>query len=143
MGEEFIGKDDVALILGDNILISNNKIQKDVNSIFTYKVKNPSAYGVVKHENGKLLEIVEKPKKFISNDAVIGLYIFDNRVIEIAKNIKPSDRGELEIVDVIRGMNNLENIKIHQFDGYWFDCGTHDDLLACANLIKAIKNRIS
>jgi glucose-1-phosphate thymidylyltransferase len=145
IAEDFLKyADDVILILGDNSFIGNEDFSKILpNTIFTYKVKNPSAYGVVKtNELGKLDIIVEKPKDFISDDAVVGLYYLSTKAINIAKNLKPSARGELEIVDVIRELDKSEGIKIHRIEsGFWFDCGTHEDLLECANLVRAIEHR--
>lgn len=142
VGKEFIGKDDVTLILGDNVFITPESIEAKPNTIFTYKVKQPDAYGVVKlTENGYIDKLIEKPIEFISNDAVVGLYIFDNEVVNVAKTLTPSYRGELEIVDLIKAMDNLNRVKVQQLDGFWFDCGTHDDLLECANLVRAIEQR--
>jgi glucose-1-phosphate thymidylyltransferase len=142
IGEDFIGEDDVTLILGDNVFLSNTKIKATPNTIFTYKVKNPSAYGVVKlNEYGRIDDIIEKPSSFISNDAVVGLYVFTNTAVSVAKYIKPSQRGELEIVDVIRELNHDEGVDIQSFNGVWFDCGTHDDLLECSEFVRALTKR--
>ena len=143
IGEEFIGKEDVVLILGDNVLLGNKELVDIApNTIFTYKVKDPSAYGVVKiDEFGYMVDIVEKPIEYISDDAVIGLYVFSNKVIKLAKTLKPSKRGELEIVDLIKLMNDEEGVGILEFDGVWFDCGTHDDLLECAEFVRALDKR--
>lgn len=143
IGKDFIGTDDVTLILGDNVFITNQPIQATPNTIFTFTVRNPEAYGVVElNEQGCIKQLIEKPKQFISNQAVVGLYVFDNRVIQHANNLKPSARGELEIVDLIIKMNQDSSlVKVQQLDGFWFDCGTHSDLLECANLIKAIQTR--
>jgi glucose-1-phosphate thymidylyltransferase len=130
------------LILGDNVFITNTQYQPKPNTIFTYKVKNPSAYGVAEIDSsGKLINIVEKPKEYVSDDAVVGLYVFTNTAIEIAKQLKPSNRGELEIVDLIRELNNREELTVKELDGFWFDCGTHNDLLDCANLVATIEHR--
>jgi len=143
VGEEFIkDADDICLILGDNIIIGNSPIHPQPNTIFTYKVKDPSAYGVVKtDDNGWIKQIVEKPKEFISDDAVIGLYIFSNEVVEMAKKVTPSARGELEIVDLIRMMNDKEGVNVEKLDGFWFDVGDYDSLLDCANLVRTIDKR--
>lgn len=143
VGEEFIkDADEICLILGDNIIIGNSPIHPQPNTIYTYKVKNPSAYGVVKtNENGSIEKIVEKPKEFISEDAVIGLYVFSSEVVELAKQVNPSERGELEIVDLIRMMNDKEGVNVDKLDGFWFDVGDHDSLLDCANLVRTIDNR--
>lgn len=142
IGESFIGDDDVTLILGDNVFLIGNRIDAHPNTIYTYKVKDPSSYGVVKtDEDGWIMELVEKPTEFISNDAVVGLYVFSNIAVELAKTIKPSKRGELEIVDLIRAINEELGVNVVEFDGVWFDCGTHDDLLECAEFVRALDKR--
>jgi glucose-1-phosphate thymidylyltransferase len=143
VGEEFIkDADEICLILGDNIIIGNSPIHPQSNTIYTYKVKDPSAYGVVEtDENGLIKKIVEKPKEFISEDAVIGLYVFSNEVVEMAKKVTPSARGELEIVDLIRLMNEKEGVNVEKLDGFWFDIGDFDSLLDCANLVRTIDKR--
>lgn len=142
VGESFIGEDDVALILGDNVFITSETIKATPNTIFTYKVKQPDAYGVVKlTDEGYIDKLVEKPTEFVSNDAVVGLYIFNNSVVRAAKTLSPSSRGELEIVDLIKCMDATKKVEVQQLDGFWFDCGTHDDLLSCANLVQAIEQR--
>ena len=143
VGEEFIkDADEICLILGDNVIISNSPIQSQPNTIYTYKVKDPSAYGVVEtDEDGNIVQIVEKPKEFISEDAVIGLYVFSSEVVEMAKKVKPSARGELEIVDLIRMMNEKEGVGVEKLDGFWFDVGDFNSLLDCANLVRTIDNR--
>lgn len=143
IGEHFIGvNDDVVLILGDNVFISNKKIKAEANTIFTYKVKNPSAYGVAQlDDQNNLIEIVEKPSEFISDNAVVGLYVFTHAAVGLAKGLEPSKRGELEIVDLISKLNEEEGLTVEELDGFWFDCGNHEDLLECANLVKAIEHR--
>lgn len=143
VGKEFIkDADEICLILGDNIIIGNSPIVAEPNTIFTYKVKDPSAYGVVETDvHGNIKRIVEKPKEFVSEDAVIGLYVFGNSVIEEAKKIKPSTRGELEIVDLIRSLDSWEGVKVQPLDGFWFDVGDVNSLLDCANLVRTIANR--
>jgi len=142
VGRDFIGDDDVALILGDNVFITSECIEAKPNTIFTYKVKQPESYGVVKlTDSGHINLLVEKPVEFISNDAVVGLYVFENFVVDIAPALTPSLRGELEIVDLIKAMDDINRVKVQQLDGFWFDCGTHDDLLSCANLVQAIEQR--
>jgi len=143
VGEEFIkDADEICLILGDNVIIGNSSIHPQPNTIYTYKVKDPSAYGVVEtDENDNIIRIVEKPKEFISEDAVIGLYVFSNEVVDMAKKVKPSARGELEIVDLIRLMNDKEGVRVDKLDGFWFDVGTYESLLDCANLVRTIDNR--
>jgi glucose-1-phosphate thymidylyltransferase len=141
IGESFIGSSDVCMILGDNVFIQSSPIVAEPNTIFTYKVKNPSAYGVADVQEGQIKNIVEKPDTYISNDAVVGLYMFYNSCVEYAKQLKPSKRGELEIVDLIKKIMENEIISVHNLDGFWFDCGNHDDLLDCANLVRAIEHR--
>jgi len=143
IGEHFIGvSDDVALILGDNVFITNKKLRAEPNTIYTYKVKNPSAYGVAElDENGNLANIVEKPTEFVSDNAVVGLYVFTHAAIGIAKGLEPSARGELEIVDLISKLNEEEGLSVQELDGFWFDCGNHGDLLDCANLVRTIEHR--
>jgi glucose-1-phosphate thymidylyltransferase len=142
LGEKFIGNDNVTLILGDNVLLLNNHTQVYPNTIFTYKVKNPSAYGVVTlDEHGFIDELIEKPVEFITNDAVVGLYVFTNTAVSIAKSLKPSNRQELEIVDLIRELDAIEGVNVSALDGFWFDCGTHDDLLECAEFVRALDKR--
>ena len=143
VGKEFIkDADEICLILGDNVIIGNSPIHPKPNTIYTYKVKDPSAYGVVEtDENDNIIRIVEKPKEFISEDAVIGLYVFSCEVVEMAKKVKPSARGELEIVDLIRMMNEKEGVGVEKLDGFWFDAGSYESLLDCANLVRTIDNR--
>lgn len=143
IGEDFIGENDVTLILGDNVILAG-ECKATPNTIFTYKVKNPNAYGVAKiaHSN-TLIEVVEKPTEWVSNDAVIGLYVFKNSAIKIAKTLTPSKRGELEIADLINKLNSTEGIKIKELNGFWFDAGTHDDLLECAEFVRALEKRSS
>lgn len=136
--------DEVVLILGDNILINQRHIPLSPNTIFTYRVKNPSSYGVVTtNDDGTIDQLIEKPKDHLSNDAVIGLYQFGKGVVELAKQLKPSLRGELEIVDLIKLMNDKTPMKVEKLDGFWFDVGTFDDLLDCANLVRTITHRTS
>ena len=143
IGEDFIGvNDDVALILGDNVFITNKELKAEPNTIFTYKVKDPSAYGVAElDDKNNLVNIIEKPIEFVSDNAVVGLYVFTHAAVGLAKSLKPSKRGELEIVDLISKLNEEEGLSVEELDGFWFDCGNHDDLLECANLVKAIEHR--
>lgn len=143
--EKFLNDgDDVVLILGDNIIINKCKIHPTPNSIYTYRVKTPSSYGVVTtNKDGTIDQIVEKPKEFVSNEAVVGLYSFTYDVLELAKQLKPSTRGELEIVDLIKLANDKNKVKVNTLDGFWFDVGTFDDLLDCANLVRTITHRTS
>ena len=143
LGEYFIGKSDVTLILGDNIFLTDKPIHAKPNTIYTYKVKNPEAYGVASLKKGKLYDIVEKPKSYVSDDAVVGLYIFSSFACTLAKNLRPSDRGELEIVDLIKRLNWHEGVSTKEFSGVWFDCGTPDDLLECGEFVRALTRRTS
>lgn len=145
IAEEWIGADEVALILGDNIIINNTPIKAKPNSIFTFEVVHPERYGVVKtNAAGGIATLIEKPQKYVSNEAVIGLYIFTHHVCQFAKMLKPSDRGELEIVELIKLVNHIDSpVQVHKLDGFWFDAGNHDDLLDCANLVRAIETRSS
>jgi glucose-1-phosphate thymidylyltransferase len=146
IGEDFCkDADKICMMLGDNIILGVDWSKKNTgsNTIYSYTVKNPEQYGVVISDNRWIVDIVEKPKDFISDDAVIGLYIFNKHCIEVAKNLKPSARGELEIVDLIKDMNRengailVEDIN----DGFWFDVGDVDSLLDCANLVRTIDKR--
>jgi glucose-1-phosphate thymidylyltransferase len=152
LGEEFIGRDSVTLVLGDNIfyghdlqkyLIESSK-QEVGATVFGYHVNDPERYGVVDFDdNWKALSIEEKPEKAKSNYAVTGLYFYDNKVVELAKKIKPSHRGELEITD----LNNLYlesgelSVQLMGRGSAWLDTGTIDSLLDAANFIAAIEKR--
>lgn len=153
IGEEFIGDSSVALILGDNLFFGEN-MSKDMlraaanqecgATIFGYHVQEPEAYGVVEFDdNGKVISLEEKPKFPKSNYAVPGLYFYDNSVVDIAKNIKPSPRGELEITDVnnIYLQNNNLNVQILSRGTAWLDTGTHDSLLDASHFIATIEKR--
>ncbi len=152
LGEEFINNDSVCLILGDNIfygeMFFNNlpeysNIKKGA-IVFGYWVKDPERYGVVDFDDtGKALSIEEKPQHPKSNYAVTGLYFYDNKVIDIAKNLTPSARGELEITDVNRKyLENKElNVKLLKRGSAWLDTGTHDSLLDASNFIATVERR--
>ena len=152
LGEEFIGNDDVCLILGDNIYYGQGFSEKLKRAseqqvgatVFGYYVNDPERFGVVEFDNsGKALSIEEKPKNPKSNYAVTGLYFYDNRVVEIAKNIKPSHRGELEITDV----NNVYlqqgglNVELLGRGFAWLDTGTHDSLIEASQFVQTIEHR--
>ncbi len=155
IGENFIGNSDVCLILGDNIFYGKGlpsllkktslKVENTNKSIvFGYNVIDPERYGVVEFDkNDKVLSIEEKPKNPKSNYAVVGLYFYKNDVIDIAKNIVPSDRGELEITSVNNEYLKKERLDIELMSrGYaWLDTGTHDSLLEASNFIKTIESR--
>ncbi|MCX7551319.1 glucose-1-phosphate thymidylyltransferase RfbA [Xanthomarina sp. F2636L] len=151
IGEHFIGKDKVALILGDNIfygtglaklLQSNNNPEGGV--IYAYRVHDPERYGVVEFDSkGQAISIEEKPKKPKSNYAVPGIYFYDNSVVNIAKNIKPSDRGELEITDVNREYLNQGNLNVSILDRgtAWLDTGTFQSLMQASQFVEVIEER--
>lgn len=152
LGEEFIGDDNVCLILGDNIFYGYNfraiveeaANLKDGSVVFGYYVKDPERYGVVEFdENGKVISIEEKPENPKSNYAVTGLYFYSNDVVQKAKNLKPSKRGELEITDLNRLYLQEErlNVKLLGRGFAWLDTGTHDSLLQASNFIATIEQR--
>ncbi|MDP1619940.1 MAG: sugar phosphate nucleotidyltransferase [Candidatus Moranbacteria bacterium] len=140
-GEGFIGSDNVTLILGDNIFEDDiSEIISGFQSghhIFAKKVPDPERFGVVKFDgNGKAEKIVEKPKEWISDYAISGLYIYDNEVVEVSKNLKVSERGELEITDLHRHYLEKDKLKVNILEGVWLDAGTHDSLLAASQIVK-------
>jgi glucose-1-phosphate thymidylyltransferase len=143
VGEDFIGDaDEICLILGDNIILGDDDLSSHPNTIYTYKVKDPSQYGVATlDKNNKLLDIVEKPKEFVSEDAVIGLYVFSKSCVEAAKSLKPSARGEIEIVDLIKILHEKEGVNVRNLDGIWLDIGDYDSLLDAGNLVRTLTNR--
>lgn len=151
LGEEFIGNDSVALILGDNIFYGSgleNLLQGSVNPeggiVFAYQVADPERYGVVEFdEQFNALSIEEKPTQPKSNYAVPGLYFYDNSVVEIAKNLKPSARGEYEITDVNKVYLNNGNLKVGVLNRgvAWLDTGTHDSLMQAGQFIQVIEQR--
>jgi glucose-1-phosphate thymidylyltransferase len=150
IGEDFIGKDTVCLILGDNIFYGQgfSQMLKKASSlnegaiVFGYQVKDPERFGVVEFDkNKKVISIEEKPKNPKSNFAVTGLYFYDNDVIEIAKNLKPSNRGELEITSVNQEYLKRGKLKVELLGrGFaWFDTGTHDALLEASLFVQTIE----
>lgn len=152
IGEKFIENDKVALVLGDNIFygygfterLKNAALREKGATIFGYHVSNPRAYGVVEFdEDNNVISIEEKPEDPKSNYAVPGLYFYDNDVVEIAKNVKPSARGEVEITAVNNEYLNSGNLKVELFGRgmAWFDTGTHRNLLDAANFVEAIQTR--
>ena len=156
LGEQFIGKDPVCLILGDNIFYGDNlvtfykkavirsQITLNVATVFGYYVNDPERYGVVEFDStGKAISIEEKPSVPKSNYAVTGLYYYDNSVVEVAKHIKPSARGELEITDVNRFYLNLGNLHVEIIGrgSAWLDTGTHDSLIEASNYVQVLEKR--
>ena len=155
IGEKFIGNDSVCLILGDNMFYGSGftkilkKSVEDVEKnkkakVFGYYVNNPSRYGVVENDvEGNVRSLEEKPKKPKSNYAVVGLYFYPNKVIKIAKNTKPSIRGELEITSVNNSFLKEKNLIVELFDKnfIWLDSGTHESMLEASNYIHTIEKR--
>lgn len=152
IGEEFIGDDNVCLILGDNIfyghglsgMLREAAARESGATVFGYHVTDPERFGVVEFDdNGKVVSIEEKPDKPKSNYAVTGLYFYDNRVVEIAKNVKPSDRGELEITSVNNAYLKMDalNVRVMSRGFAWLDTGTHDSLLEAGQYIQTIEHR--
>lgn len=155
IGEEFIGKDDVCLILGDNIFYGQhfsqmlaqavtNVQQEQKATVFGYYVKDPERYGVAEFDQeGNVLSIEEKPKNPKSNYAIVGLYFYPNKVIEIAKQIKPSARGELEITSVNQEFLRAKELKVQLLGrGFaWLDTGTHESLTEATNFVETLEKR--
>ena len=152
IGEKFIGKDNVAMVLGDNIFYGNGLQEKLVNaikntekglaSVFGYHVPDPERFGVVEFDkDGKVLSIEEKPQKPKSNYAATGLYFYDNRVVEYAKNLKPSARGELEITDINKIYLENGDLSVEVLGrGYsWLDTGTFESLNEASNFVKSVE----
>jgi glucose-1-phosphate thymidylyltransferase len=152
IGEEFIGTDSVCLMLGDNILYGDNlslrlqqiALPKKGATIFGYYVAHPERYGVIQFNSQEQpIDIIEKPTKFISNYAVIGLYFYDHTVVDIAKHLKPSARGELEITDINRHYLTEQNLTVEKLGRgiAWLDTGTHESLLAASSFIHVLEQR--
>ena len=155
IGEEFIGEDDVCLILGDNIFygqhfsqmlsqaVANVKEERKA-TVFGYYVKDPERYGVAEFDaEGNVLSIEEKPKDPKSNYAIVGLYFYPNKVVEVAKQIKPSARGELEITSVNQAVLQAKELKVQLLGrGFaWLDTGTHDSLTEATNFVETLEKR--
>ena len=151
LGEKFIGKSDVALILGDNFFYAQSlsKTLKSCTSlksgakIMLHKVGKPERYGVAKIKNKKIINLKEKPKKFYSDLAVTGLYFFDNKVINYSKSLKPSKRGELEIVDLLRKYLKSNKLSAEYLGrgGAWLDTGSIEDFYKTSSFVSAIENQ--
>lgn len=152
LGEEFIGDDSVALVLGDNIfhghrfseILKNAREVEEGAVIFGYYVKDPRPFGVVEFdESGNVMSIEEKPEVPKSKYVVPGLYFYDNNVVDIAKNVKPSDRGELEITSINEAYLEAKKLKVELMGRgmAWLDTGTHNGLLEAANFVEAIQKR--
>ena len=152
IGEKFIGKNNVALILGDNFFYGQSlteklkdctKLQSGA-KIFLHPVSNPSQYGVVKiNKKNKILKITEKPKKYLSNLAITGLYFFDNQVIKYSKSLKPSKRNEVEIVALLKKYNKKNKLSVEFIGrgGAWLDAGSIKDLYDASSFVSTLENR--
>ncbi|MDC0859910.1 glucose-1-phosphate thymidylyltransferase RfbA [Candidatus Pelagibacter sp.] len=152
IGQKFIGKENVAMILGDNFFYGQNltaklkyniKIKKGARVVL-HKVQNPESFGVAKVDNkNNILSIKEKPKKFLSDLAITGLYFFDNKVVELAKKLKPSKRGEVEIVDLLNYYKSKKQLSadIIGRGGAWLDTGSIEDFYKTSAFVSAIENR--
>lgn len=152
IGADFIGDDNVALVLGDNIffgahltdLLANAVARPTGATVFSYRVEDPERYGVVEFgEGGRAVSLEEKPAAPKSNHAVTGLYFYDNRVVDYARNLKPSPRGELEITDLNRLYMEAGDLYVEQMGrGYaWLDTGTHDSLLEAGEFVRTLQHR--
>ena len=152
LGEKFINKENVSLILGDNFFYGQNLSRELVNSaklkkgarVFLYKVTKPELYGVATIDNkNRIKKIVEKPKKYISDYAVTGIYFFDNKVVKYAKKLKPSKRGELEITDLLEKYKKNNELSAYTISrgGAWLDTGSIDDYYKTTAFVSAIENR--
>ena len=141
VGANFIGDDNVTMILGDNIfeddLFEDIKNFEKGGKVFAKKVTDPERFGVVKFdEKMKAIQVAEKPEEWISDYALVGLYVFDNRVVEVAKNVKPSERGEIEITDLQDFYLKNGELEVAMINGAWLDAGTFDSLLEAQILAK-------
>ena len=152
IGKEFIGKNNVALILGDNFFYGQNLTKKlkecaklqSGSKIFLHPVNNPSQYGVVKiNQKNKIIKIIEKPKKYLSNLAITGLYFFDNNVVKYANSLNPSKRKEIEIVDLLKKYNKKNKLSAEFIGrgGAWLDAGSVNDFHDASSFVSTIENR--
>ena len=152
IGEKFIGKENVAMILGDNffygqnlskLLLTSTKLRKGA-KVVLHKVIKPELFGVAKiNKKNKIIKIQEKPKKFFSDLAITGLYFFDNKVVKYAKKLKPSKRGEVEIIDLLKfyKIRNELSANLIGRGGAWLDTGSMDDFYKTSNFVSAVENR--
>ena len=152
LGEKFIGKDNVAMILGDNFFYGQNLTKKLLNcakikdgaKVLLHTVQTPELFGVAKvDKNNKIMQLKEKPKKFISNHAITGLYFFDNKVVQFSKKLKPSKRGEIEIIDLLLKYKKINKLSADFIGrgGAWLDTGSIDDYYKTIAFVQAIENR--
>ena len=153
LGEKFIGKDNVAMILGDNFFYCQNLTQKLLNcvkikkgaKVLLHSVQKPELFGVAKidKKNNKIIQIKEKPKKFLSNYAITGLYFFDNQVVKYAKTLKPSKRGEVEIIDLLMKYKERNSLSADFIGrgGAWLDTGSIEDYYKTSAFVQAVENR--
>ncbi len=152
LGEKFIGKDNVAMILGDNFFYGQNLTQKLLKcaklkngaSVLLHSVQKPELYGVAKiNDKNKIIKIIEKPKKFFSNLAITGLYFFDNKVVKYAKKLKPSKRGEVEIIDLLNRYKKDNELTADFIGrgGAWLDTGSIEDFYKTTAFVQAIESR--
>ena len=152
LGEKFIGKDNVAMILGDNFFYGQNLTTKlldcakikDGAKVLLHSVQTPGLFGIAKVDrNNKIIQLKEKPKKFISNNAITGLYFFDNKVVQYSKKLKPSKRGEVEIIDLLLKYkkNNKLSADFIGRGGAWLDTGSIDDYYKTIAFVQAVENR--
>ena len=152
LGKKFIGKENVAMILGDNFFYGQNLTSKLIEcakitsgaKVLLHNVKDPEHFGVAKiNKNNKIIQLKEKPKKFISNYAITGLYFFDNKVINYSKNLKPSKRGEVEVIDLLTKYKNNNKLSADFIGrgGAWLDTGSIDDYYKTIAFVQAIENR--
>tara|TARA_B100000579_G_scaffold263409_1_gene217044 strand:- start:572 stop:1435 length:864 start_codon:yes stop_codon:yes gene_type:complete len=151
IGEKFIGKNNISLILGDNFFYGKFLSKKLLNltklnsgaKVVLHRVSKPEKYGVAKIKNNKITQIVEKPKKFISDLAITGIYFFDNKVIKFAKELKPSKRKELEITDLLNKYKKISKLSADFIgrDGTWLDAGSIEDFYKTSNFVSTVENK--
>ena len=151
IGKKFIGKNNISLILGDNFFYGKFLSKKLLNftklnsgaKVVLHRVSKPEKYGVAKIKNNKITQIVEKPKKFISDLAITGIYFFDNKVIKFAKELKPSKRKELEITDLLNKYKKIGKLSADFIgrDGTWLDAGSIEDFYKTSNFVSAVENK--